>query len=837
MGQEGSDSMPLINLLAIGLLSVLNDPSPTTIVPEPALGIESTGSRWRRPVHTDALESAIVNGTWRAPTEGTTLQHPDGTTLTWKILEPDDKGRVTGPRGGYVYYRFESDQAGPALLESRGHSLCYINGQPRGGDVYNRGTLRLPFMMKQGTNEFLFRSGRGPIRPVVHLPEAVAEAEMSHPAEQVAFIGTNDPTLPDLVQGEALEGHAAVLIYNINEEPLRGVEIQARTPNGLIANSIGTIQPLSFLKVPLDFSCTAPETLDKVPLRLTLLSNGTVLDEQEFQLVVKAPDDLHRRTFVSKIDGSVQYYAVRPAVPDEEADELKPGIALSLHGASVEARGQAACYRPRSWVHVVAPTNRRPFGFDWEHWGRRDAMEVLADASSRYANDPSRRWLTGHSMGGHGTWQLGATLPDQWAAIAPSAGWVSFWTYGGPERYARDGGVEEILHRAANPSETLLMKDNLDDYGIYILHGDADNNVPVEQARIMRGELADFHGDWTYYERPGAGHWWGNQCMDWPPLFEFIKQRTLPDPETIDEIDFTTVDPRASATSSWATIEAQDSCLEPSQVSINRDRAEGMITGTTRNVRRLSLDVSHLPVELQEITLELDGQTLSADRPSSSNMIHLSNADGQWSLTEKPSLDLKGPHRGSGFRDAFNNNVILVYGTAGSDEETARNAAQARLDSERFWYRGNGHLPFVPDSEFDPKADPDRNVIVYGNADTHTHWNTLVGSSPLQIERGSLKIGSRSIEGDDMAAVFIRPRPHSDVASVGVVAGTGPSGDRLSDQMPFFFAGVGWPDWFILQPDALMNGTDGVVATGFFDDDWSIDLEQMSFGRRLIESE
>ena len=51
---------------------------------------------------------------------------------------------------------------------------------------------------------------------------------------------------------------------------------------------------------------------------------------------------------------------------------------LSLHGASVEAIGQADAYSPKKWGPIVCPTNRRPYGFDWEEWGRWDALEVLA---------------------------------------------------------------------------------------------------------------------------------------------------------------------------------------------------------------------------------------------------------------------------------------------------------------------------------------------------------------------------------------------------------------------------------------------------------------------------
>src|SRR5262249_677740 len=146
-------------------------------------------------------------------------------------------------------------------------------------------------------------------------------------------------------------------------------------------------------------------------------------------LQVRRPDQLQARTFRSGIDGSVQYYAVVPAKTGAgESQGAKPGLVLTLHGAAVEATGQAACYQARPWAHIVAPPNRRPYGFDWEDWGRLDALEVLEQARKDLGTDPRRTWLTGHSMGGHGTWYLGVTYPDRFAAIAPSAGWISMWS-------------------------------------------------------------------------------------------------------------------------------------------------------------------------------------------------------------------------------------------------------------------------------------------------------------------------------------------------------------------------------------------------------------------------
>src|SRR5262249_32981265 len=134
-------------------------------------------------------------------------------------------------------------------------------------------------------------------------------------------------------------------------------------------------------------------------------SNGGIADETNLEIPVRKSNETHRRTFRSDIDGSVQYYSVVPAsAPKEGEPKVTPGLTLTLHGAAVEAQGQAACFAQKPWTYVVAPTNRRPYGFDWEDWGRLDALEVLRDAEKEFHTDPQRRWLTGHSMGGHGTW-------------------------------------------------------------------------------------------------------------------------------------------------------------------------------------------------------------------------------------------------------------------------------------------------------------------------------------------------------------------------------------------------------------------------------------------------
>lgn len=50
-----------------------------------------------------------------------------------------------------------------------------------------------------------------------------------------------------------------------------------------------------------------------------------------------------------------------------------------------------------------------------------DVLQVADLVEAEYNIDPKRRYLTGNSMGGGGTWWIGGKYPERWAAIAPGA--------------------------------------------------------------------------------------------------------------------------------------------------------------------------------------------------------------------------------------------------------------------------------------------------------------------------------------------------------------------------------------------------------------------------------
>jgi len=754
------------------------------------LTVPLKGKYGREAVFQDLLLWQIAEGKWETPLEGgIAFSGEDGAETKWSSISANDKGifKHRNLRGGYLYCEYTSRKSQVAVLEVSGHNEVLVNGRPRGGDVYNFGWVQHPIQLKKGRNSFLFRGSRGQITASLKVPESRV------------FLSGRDPLLPDWQEGWTEKVPGALRLINATNNVVKGYQLVSVVNWEKNQSSVlPQIGPFTSRKVPFYINAKGFKAGDIISLSFVLLDDkGREVKNGEtpvFEIKVKGPFDRRKETFISEIDGSVQYYSV---VPPSVSDLDDPALFFSLHGASVEAVNQAGAYSPKDWGLLVAPTNRRPYGFDWEDWGRLDGKEVLGIVIDKYKPDSKRMYLTGHSMGGHGTWQFGVTYPGYWASIAPSAGWYSFWSYAGKEDVKEPGRMEEVFKRASNPSNTLALSENYLHYGVYILHGDADDNVPVGQARFMREHLAGFHADFAYYERPGAGHWWGNECVDWPPLFEFFRSHKRTDLEAIKKLCFNTSSPAISATSRFLTIWQQEENLDISRVEVNQDTNKKALKLESDNVQLLKLDLNHLQ-KGQPYDIICESDTFNVD-PGLVGQLYLKKGQAGWEKTNKPGMDQKGPHRSGLFKEAFQNRMIFVHGTNGSEAENEWAYSKARFDAETFWYRGNGAVDVISDKEFLRDGAPGRNIILYGHADMNLAWADLLPESPIQVKRGKIDMGSETLLGDDLATYFIFPRMDEKETSIGVVAGTGMSGLKSAYANRYFVSGSGFPDFMIFK--------------------------------------
>jgi len=121
-----------------------------TIVPDRAVVIGGVIRGGRSTFSTDPVQRQIVLGQWRTPKPGERLE--DAPRAVWEEVRSVGEGRFrhSALRGGYASVAVQLRKAGVMILEASGHSMVYVNGQPRTGDPYGYGYLRLPVDLKAG---------------------------------------------------------------------------------------------------------------------------------------------------------------------------------------------------------------------------------------------------------------------------------------------------------------------------------------------------------------------------------------------------------------------------------------------------------------------------------------------------------------------------------------------------------------------------------------------------------------------------------------------------------------------------------------------------------------
>ena len=269
---------------------------------------------------------------------------------------------------------------------------------------------------------------------------------------------------------------------------------------------------------------------------------------------------------------------------------------------------------------------------------------------------------------------------------------------------------------------------------------------------MMAKHLSGFHRDFVYHEQPGMGHWWdisdepGTDCVDWAPMFDFFARHARPGVERVREVSFVTGNPGISSRDQWVTVEAQRRQLMLSEVNVRVDPGLRRISGRTENIQRMSFDLSMLEPG-DPVNVLLDSQMVSGIPWPSGGKLRMVRGDSGWSPAGDVSPALKGPHRYGTLKEMIGHNVVFVYGTKGSAEENRWAFEKARFDAERFWYQANGSIDVVADVDFDPAAEPDRNVVVFGNASTNGVWRKLLSDSPVQVRKGSGHARGAEIQG------------------------------------------------------------------------------------------
>ncbi len=267
----------------------------------------------------------------------------------------------------------------------------------------------------------------------------------------------------------------------------------------------------------------ARRTLDTARAYADVLSGG------------EDPYDYARGAFVkayrSEWDGTLQPYSIY--VPTAYDGARAWPLVVALHGAHSDHRqmlqrvfgfdnrpGESDEDASRNDLTVpdvpaivVAPFGRGEVA-GYDGLGGEDVLRVIADVRRAYKVDAERIALTGLSMGGGGTWQIGLTHPELFSALAPVCAITD------ARKWIEPSMTKRYDLAALDAASPVALAENAEHLRVFMFHGDADPVVPVEQSRRMAARFKAL--GWlgktvTYTEYPGVDH------HAWVPAYEGAK--------------------------------------------------------------------------------------------------------------------------------------------------------------------------------------------------------------------------------------------------------------------------------------------------------------------------
>ena len=251
---------------------------------------------------------------------------------------------------------------------------------------------------------------------------------------------------------------------------------------------------------------------------------GLTPTERHFIGVEKAPETaqlFEARTYVSIPGDTIPYRLLKPLVYDPQK---KYALVVCLSGSGGRGTDNvkqiAGCWpaqvlsrqenRKKYPCFLFVP--QCPPGADWgasfserqkEQWVQagyplRPSIEsfvfaIISLLEKEFSIDPDRRYVTGQSMGGTGSWHYILTYQQMFAAAIPICG-------------------------GADPDLGQMIIDT----PIWAFHGQKDDIAPVDLSRDMIKAIKEAGGNPRYTEFPDANHFSWPLAYDTPGLLDWL---------------------------------------------------------------------------------------------------------------------------------------------------------------------------------------------------------------------------------------------------------------------------------------------------------------------------
>ena len=537
-----------------------------------------------------------------------------------------------------------------------------------------------------------------------------------------------------------------------------------------------------------------------------------------------------RLGWTDDVDGSMQF--CRAYLPDGFSAGRPLPTMLFLHGYnppnppyvrwwSVAERHNGVAERHD--MIVLEPMGRGNVDYRW--MGERDVLRCLGEARRRFTIDANRVYLTGESMGGNGTWLIASRNPQVFAAAAPVyGGWdyrinVNGYNYTNPEGTRPMERFLQEAHSSFAGAEGLLH------VPLYVMHGDNDQAVPVEQSRHGVKLLQRWGYDVRYREIPGRGH---EDLKSRDEIAGWLlghERENAPREIRLRSFDL------AGAHAHWLTVWSWENPFEMIEARA-RVVDDHTVRIDTKNVAQMVLNppAELLAGEGSKLDVIWNGRRYS---PRHRAMLGFwLGAPGFAPGERNKNRRLEG--RLSYF---FDTPFAIVIGTSSKDAAMNAGLAAKAEALSGLWERWQHVQPRVfRDIEVTPDIRRKYSLLLLGGASANKVSAHFAKALPIKTTASSVTIDGRKFPVSDAVAQILYPNPEAadedNLRYLLLVEATSTAGLRYWNPQQFWHALNGFPmnfwDWTIVdgrhatQASGLLPDR-GWVAAGVFDDHWRRD--------------
>jgi len=542
-----------------------------------------------------------------------------------------------------------------------------------------------------------------------------------------------------------------------------------------------------------------------------------------------------RLSWTDDIDGSTQFCrAYLPAdYPENAGPNTGPAGAAAptlvfLHGYnppnppyvrwwSISDRHNGVA--DRNGLIVLEPMARGNVDYRW--MGERDVLRCLEEATRRFRIDRERVYLSGESMGGNGTWLIASRHPQLFAAAAP--------VFGGWDYRINVNGYAYANPQATRPMERFVQEaqasfagaEGLRNVPLYVLHGDEDAAVPIEQSRHGVRLLQRWGYDVRYREIPGRGHEdlkARDEIAAW--LLEH-RRNSAPHEVRLRSYDL------AGASAHWVKVLAWQDPLEMIEARARLvDR--GLVRLDTKNIAALTLmpPADFLGPAGSPLRVVWNGEEHAVQAGS----------DGTYQLVtagQQLRPGDKGPSREGRLTYFFNTPFAIVIGTRSADPAMSRRLAQKAGTLADVWERWQYARPRVYlDTEVTPEIARQYSLLLLGGRDANAVTARFADKLPLRVTRDSVTLDGRRFAAHDAVAQILYPHPQNAARYLLLIEPTSADGLRFWNPQQYWHALNGFPmnlwDWTVVDGRRVTQASGllpdrGWIAAGVFDTHWRRD--------------